>query len=652
MASSEDIKLAENSGFFNEQWYLLQYPDTAKLNLRPIEHYIHYGAILGRNPSPNFSTTDYVQHYPDVKKSGINPLIHYIKYGQKQGYSAIFLTPLVARANYNNFDQYLKFSLLSPLIQTPFTKKDKGSFVFMDKISRLLSSKVAEAVDLPLVSIIMPVHNRESLINRAITSVLSQTYEKFELIVIDDFSDDKTVEVVRSFTDKRVLLIDNGQKIGVSAARNKGLELAKGDLITYLDSDNTWLENFLLSMIGAFQTLPDADAAYCGQYLYRGNNPQPSAVRFGCYNPSLLANHNYIDLNCFVHTKKVLGVVGGFDEAMKRLVDWDLIWRISQSGKIYSIPVLESNYFYDAAQKTITKTENVGIAIKVLKTKIATSQQKNNPKDILTKKVTVVIPSYEAVENLKLCINSFRDYFHNPLVEIILVDNASSTQTVDYLRELETNGTKVIYNTYNSGFSYAVNQGVAVSEADSDILLLNNDAVLIKGALDNLQAVAHSHESIAISVPQQVLEKGTPTINTHVPYADSAIACDVTLSAHHDNVASLPLFHNGESIELNFAPFFCAYIKRDVWEKCGGLDAEKGRHYRSDRIMCEYVRHILGMKIIYTPKAIVRHYLQASTKALEAKTKDLPDNELIFPKNQWGKDVAKNLSFRKAPWDF
>ncbi len=150
-----------------------------------------------------------------------------------------------------------------------------------------------------------------------------------------------------------------------------------------------------------------------------------------------------------------------------------------------------------------------------------------------------------------------------------------------------------------------------VSTNDNDILLLNNDAVLIKGALENLQAVAHSHESIAISIPQQILEKGSPTINTHVPYADNAMACDVTLSAHHDNVEPLSLFHNGETVELNFTPFFCAYIKRNVWEKCGGLDAEKDRHYRPDRIMCEYVRHILGMKIIYAPKAIVYHQYSA-----------------------------------------
>ncbi len=602
------LGLIESSGLFDKQWYLSKYLDVAKLNIDPVEHYILYGAALGRNPSSNFNTIAYMQRYPDVKKSGINPLIHYIKHGQKQGHITTPLNP-TARAAYNNLSQYLKVSLLSPLTKAPFAEKDKRNFAFMDNVSRWLRTKGTEANRLSLVSVIMPVHNRENLISQAITSVLSQSYGKFELIVIDDFSNDGTTEVVHSFTDKRMLLIENYRKVGVSAARNQGLEAAKGDLIAYLDSDNTWLEHFLQCMVGAFQMLPDADAAYCGQYLYRGNNSQPSAVRFGCYNPSLLTNRNYIDLNCFVHTKKIIDVVGRFDETMKRLVDWDLIWRISQSGKIYSIPVLESSYFFDAAQETITKTENVGLAVKALRIKMATFQQKSNPEDLLSKKVAIIIPSYEAVKCLKACIDSLQDYIIHPLTEIILVDNASSTETVDYLKELEIKGIKVIYNAYNYGFSYAVNQGVIASTTDSDILLLNNDAVLTRGALEKLQAVAYGHDSIAISVPQQVLEKGSPTINTHVPYADSTKPCDVTLSAHHDNVESLPLFHNGELVELNFAPFFCAYIKRGVWEKCGGLDAEKGRHYRSDRIMCEYIRHILGMKIIYTPKAVVHYSL-------------------------------------------
>ena len=66
--------------------------------------------------------------------------------------------------------------------------------------------------------------------------------------------------------------------------------------------------------------------------------------------------------------------------------------------------------------------------------------------------------------------------------------------------------------------------------------------------------------------PQQVLPGGDPSINTHVPYAFNDVPCDVTLSNHHQNVEALPLFHSGGTIDLNFASFFCVYIKREIWD--------------------------------------------------------------------------------------
>ena len=210
---------------------------------------------------------------------------------------------------------------------------------------------------------------------------------------------------------------------------------------------------------------------------------------------------------------------------------------------------------------------------------------------------------------------------------------------------------KVIFNDYNYGFSYAVNQGVALADPDSDILLLNNDALLTPGALGSLQEAAYMCNNIAISAPQQVLSGGEKTINTHVPYADSNLPCDVTLSSHHGNVESLPLFHDGGVVELNFATFFCAYIKRDVWDLCNGLDAQHGRHYRSDRIMCEYVRHVLGMRIVFTPAAVVFHRHQAATKELKAKNENSSAYKNIFKQNRWPDSIKSMLDYQQPMWD-
>ncbi|MDT8410611.1 MAG: glycosyltransferase family A protein [Wenzhouxiangellaceae bacterium] len=90
----------------------------------------------------------------------------------------------------------------------------------------------------PRVSVFIPVHNRENLVCVAINSILAQSFEDFELIVVDDGSTDRTLEVLQSYTDPRVRIASNGQNLGIPATRNRGLELARGEYIALLDSDD------------------------------------------------------------------------------------------------------------------------------------------------------------------------------------------------------------------------------------------------------------------------------------------------------------------------------------------------------------------------------------------------------------------------------
>jgi len=100
------------------------------------------------------------------------------------------------------------------------------------------------------ISIIIPVYNAENYLDRCINSVLSQTYKNFELILIDDFSSDKSLHICKEFAakDTRINLLINEVNKGVSFTRNKGLNIAKGEFITFVDSDdwvnNTYLEDF------------------------------------------------------------------------------------------------------------------------------------------------------------------------------------------------------------------------------------------------------------------------------------------------------------------------------------------------------------------------------------------------------------------------
>jgi hypothetical protein len=156
----------------------------------------------------------------------------------------------------------------------------------------------------------------------------------------------------------------------------------------------------------------------------------------------------------------------------------------------------------------------------------------------------------------------------------------------------------VVDNIYDLGATRLV-------DPDSDLLVLDFNAMPTPGTLPTLQKLAYTSDSIAITVPQHVLPGGEPTINTHVPYAFNDVHCDVALSNHHRNIEAIGFLHDGGAIDLNFTSFYCAYIKRDAWDMCGAFDVRQGRADRADRIICDFIRHVLERRIVYTPDAIV-----------------------------------------------
>lgn len=100
-----------------------------------------------------------------------------------------------------------------------------------------------------LVSIIMAAYNSEKTIGIAINSILDQTYTDWELLVINDCSKDRTVEIVTSYTDSRIRLLQNDKNSGVSISRKKGMEAANGEWIAVLDSDDAWAPDKLEKQI-------------------------------------------------------------------------------------------------------------------------------------------------------------------------------------------------------------------------------------------------------------------------------------------------------------------------------------------------------------------------------------------------------------------
>ena len=709
---------------FNSDYYLKEYGDVKKSSLNPLVHYGLYGIKEGRKTDIFMDSLNHGKHenikghincFKDTtvikgwlaKIGDDNPRAAVLKIDDQNfeficdnfrldlkekinsgNHSFEFIVPLnfvngkkhkielydketgklIAKHEaawsqkryFTDFSGFLADSLVSPVIYAPFREEDKRCFAVMENIAKQLTNLAADSEENILVSVIMPVYNRAGTVKLAIDSVLTQTYRNIELVIVDDGSDDGTVELIEDINDDRIVLLRNDSCQGVSKARNKALKAARGKYIAYLDSDNTWDPRYISTMVGAFLKLPDAEAIYSGQFLFKGNSEKPFAARFGSFNKALLLNRNYIDMNAFCHTRDIYNRLGGFDEKLKRYVDWDLIIRISKSVKMYSIPVILSNYYYDRADNTITNNSSLVHHQEILRKKHEENLKLNYSTSLKSNKthlsnVSIVIPSYESLDDIKECIEAILIQ-NNNWVDIIVVDNDSSQPVVNYLAKLaDTGKIKLIRNDVNYGFTYAVNQGIAASEPDNDIIILNNDAIIMPGAIEAMQKASYELPHCGLVVPQQVLPGGTRTINAHVPHANPKYECDVNLSRVHKNMINVPIFHSGESLELNFAPFFCVYIKRDVLDYSLGLDAERGRHYRSDRIFCNYIRHVMNLKIYHISEAIVYHKLQKATSVLRKKSKNSYKNsnfDIIFRKNQWDDELATKLGYKTPIWDF
>lgn len=225
----------------------------------------------------------------------------------------------------------------------------------VESARRILGSKP------PTVSVVVPTYNRQKELRRALTSALRQSLQPLEVIVSDDGSTDGTEamlrrEFARELDAGRLRYVRGESRRGSAAARNAGLRLAQGDLIAYLDSDNAWHDQFLLVMAAALAGRDDAATAYCGFVLRRDDEPmQP---RYEAYDRSQLLVRNHIDLNAFVHWRRVYEQLGGFDEDLTRLVDWELVLRYTQRYRPVEVPLHLVDYYAGDAGGRITSTED------------------------------------------------------------------------------------------------------------------------------------------------------------------------------------------------------------------------------------------------------------------------------------------------------
>jgi glycosyltransferase involved in cell wall biosynthesis len=198
-----------------------------------------------------------------------------------------------------------------------------------------------------LISVIIPAYNREAKIGRAVASVLAQTYENIEVIVVDDASPDGTAAAVEAIDDPRVRLVRHERNRGAGTARNTGVAAARGEWIAFQDSDDDWLPQKLELQAAMMAELPpDYVAVFCTKIDYGCDEhahygprltcciPRPEErIESGDLHPRLLRG-NIIGPQTTLISRKAFLAVGGFDPRLRNNNDWDFFIRLSAHGKI------------------------------------------------------------------------------------------------------------------------------------------------------------------------------------------------------------------------------------------------------------------------------------------------------------------------------
>ena len=216
-----------------------------------------------------------------------------------------------------------------------------------------------------LISVVIPTYNRRHLLQKAIDSVLTQTYPHFELIVVDDCSTDGTEHFVKSLSDKRISYTKHKQNKHASASRNTGIKLSKGEFIAFLDDDDKWLPTKLEKQIALIKRSSiSTGLIYCWMDYINQNEQITSTVR-----PTVKGNvfQHVFDKQgiggcpTLLIRKSVIKDCGFFDETLLRGNDGDFIRRICLKYKVDFIPEVLVKVSTEHGNSRISDNDTKGI---------------------------------------------------------------------------------------------------------------------------------------------------------------------------------------------------------------------------------------------------------------------------------------------------
>lgn len=495
----------------------------------------------------------------------------------------------------------------------------------------------------PLVSVIVPTYNRLDRLRDALGSILTQTCQDFEIIVVNDGGIDAE-SVIALVNDGRITYIKHDRNKGLAASRNTGLRASKGNYIAYLDDDDRYLPDHLETLV-SFLEHNDFKIAYTDAWRVHERVENGHNIEIGRdlpyshdFNSANLLVSNYFPVLCVMHERSCIDEVGIFDESLFAHEDWDLWIRMATRFPFKHLKRTTGEFTWrtDGSSMTSATRDTYWRTMEIIYRKyrpyaeripeVLQAQQQSLEKIRTSIRpqaydCSIIIPVWNKRELTEQCLTELARVTSGISYEVIVVDNCSTDDTAHFLSQL-SGDIQIIRNSENFGFAKACNQGAQAARGRF-LIFLNNDTIPLSNWLSALVAEVTSHPEVGIVGSKLLYEDDTIQHAGVVFSREGLMPYHLYRRFHRDH----PVVNQRRTFQSVTAA--CMLIRREVFETEGGFD-EGFQNGFEDVDLCLKVSD-KGWQIVYQPLSVLYH-LESQTPG--RKTHDQA-NALKFLR-QWG----------------
>lgn len=495
----------------------------------------------------------------------------------------------------------------------------------------------------PLISIVTPIYNTNPLqLKACIVSVLEQTYDNWELVLVDDKSTtDEPRNIMQHYanSDNRIKTIFNKKNMHISAATNEGIKKAKGMYIGLLDHDDILYHHALYSVVNALQS-KQHDFIYSDEDKISENGKVRSNPFFKPdWSPDFLRSVNYIT-HFAVIKKSLINKVGGLHSEFDGAQDWDLFLRTTRDAKsIYHIQDILYGWRMSSnstAQNTEAKPYVVNAQKKALQedvkargytAEVVTSRYIKDYWEVNyiangNPKVSIVIPTKNQFKVVKRCIDSIFEKTTYNNYEIVLVDTGSKdVEVLNWYETIAKNNKIYIHSFVEPKFSYANACNFGAQKAKGEYLvMLNNDTEVITPNWLELMLGDAQRNDVG-TVGARLYFPG----NTNLQHAGVGIGLGGYAANLLGRVVTKDLnaiqklyADNKRNVAANTAA--CIMIKTELFRRLNGFDNIFSVTYNDVDLGLRLLK--MGYVNVYNPAVELTHYESISLGMPEDVTRD------------------------------